>query len=213
LGRWHSVDLSSEKNVSWTPYNYVKNNPLYYFDLYGNDGVPSNLLTPITWTWMVVLQMQTEKYIKKGNSPGTALVKGSTEAAAIFAAPFIMVGGFLVSAEALGPILASGSSEFLTALKLTPEMLKYIAISNPALYETILAIIEVEATPVGVASLTPLTKPQYYYNLLKMISELKGDSEPKQEPKSVKKPKQEPKPVKKPDKKPNKKPDTPPQTN
>ncbi len=166
-----------------------------------------------------VSSLQTEKYIIEGNSPVTAYVKGSTEAAALFAAPFIAVGALLVSAEALGPILAGGSSEFLTALKLTPEMLKYLAISNPALWSTIQEILEVEVTPPGVASMLPMTVIEYRYRLLKMLFELKGDQEPKQEPKTEPKPEPEPepkpkpKPKPKPEPKPEPKPVPKPQTN
>ncbi len=37
LGRWHVIDNSSEKYFNYSPYNYVENNPLAFFDPDGND--------------------------------------------------------------------------------------------------------------------------------------------------------------------------------
>ena len=36
LGRWHVPDPRAEKYVSWSPYNYALNNPLYYVDPNGD---------------------------------------------------------------------------------------------------------------------------------------------------------------------------------
>lgn len=40
LGRWHSVDLLAEQYDSWSPYQYVRNNPIYRIDPNGmnDDG-------------------------------------------------------------------------------------------------------------------------------------------------------------------------------
>src|SRR5690606_30616903 len=32
IGRWFSVDLLSEKNIEWSPYSYVVNNPILRID-------------------------------------------------------------------------------------------------------------------------------------------------------------------------------------
>jgi RHS repeat-associated protein len=41
IGRWQSIDPLAEYRLALTPYNYVKNNPLRFFDLFGlQDTVP-----------------------------------------------------------------------------------------------------------------------------------------------------------------------------
>ena len=37
LGRWEIIDPQADSYRKWTPYNYVKNNPLNYFDPDGMD--------------------------------------------------------------------------------------------------------------------------------------------------------------------------------
>jgi RHS repeat-associated protein len=38
LVRWHSIDPHAERYLSWTPYNYVYNNPLKFIDPSGRDA-------------------------------------------------------------------------------------------------------------------------------------------------------------------------------
>ncbi len=38
IGRWHVMDPLMEKYYEWSPYNYVSNNPLLYFDYMGLEG-------------------------------------------------------------------------------------------------------------------------------------------------------------------------------
>lgn len=42
LGRWHTVDPSSEKYYNWSPYGYCKNNPVLRIDLDGKDDYTMN---------------------------------------------------------------------------------------------------------------------------------------------------------------------------
>lgn len=41
IGRWHVIDPSAENYYSWTPYNYVANNPILVTDPTGKDWVVS----------------------------------------------------------------------------------------------------------------------------------------------------------------------------
>jgi RHS repeat-associated protein len=48
LGRWHAVDPMSDKYASWSPYQYVLNNPVKFIDPDGRDieSVPNPSLSP-----------------------------------------------------------------------------------------------------------------------------------------------------------------------
>jgi len=39
LGRWHAADAKAGKYVSWSPYNYVLNNPMKFIDPNGEDVI------------------------------------------------------------------------------------------------------------------------------------------------------------------------------
>ncbi len=38
IGRWHCLDPLSEKYLNFSPYHYVNNNPIFYFDYNGLEG-------------------------------------------------------------------------------------------------------------------------------------------------------------------------------
>jgi RHS repeat-associated protein len=40
IGRWMNMDPHAENSISWSPYNFVNNNPIYYIDPDGNDPTP-----------------------------------------------------------------------------------------------------------------------------------------------------------------------------
>lgn len=43
IGRWFTIDLNSENHYNVTPYNYVLNNPLIYYDQYGLNTAKPNI--------------------------------------------------------------------------------------------------------------------------------------------------------------------------
>jgi RHS repeat-associated protein len=49
LARWNAVDIAAEKYLEYSPYNYVVNNPILYFDPDGT-WIPGKDGEPISWT-------------------------------------------------------------------------------------------------------------------------------------------------------------------
>ncbi|MCB2379963.1 DUF6443 domain-containing protein [Hymenobacter sp. BT635] len=84
LGRWHSIDLSSEKYYSWTPYNFVANNPLLLVDLDGKDWFyyKAQGATDAGWHWQNGNKYEHKYKDKDGKSQSTTIT--GTQAAVVF---------------------------------------------------------------------------------------------------------------------------------
>ena len=99
VGRWLQIDPLAETMGSWSPYNYVYNNPIAYIDPFG--------LSPYTYNWT------TKQYEDEdGNNVDWQTVQGSIEESAEGKVEATVVNTAGVSTRKLTSILGHASAIF-----------------------------------------------------------------------------------------------------
>jgi outer membrane biosynthesis protein TonB len=208
IGRWHSVDPRIEEAYYESPYSYVGNNPILHLDPDGKKGIP--FWTPISMIFQSNQISSTNGYIKKGDSPANAVVKGTFDAAILHTSPLLLTGGLMAGGEVLGAMVPEALANASLTASVAPEMLKYIAVSNPELYAYIIAAMSAYSGTPGAgtdeketwANLFLIIKEITTNNEKTLVREPKPEPAPKPEPKSKPKPSPDPKPKPEPKPKP-----------